>query len=152
MGDVVDISRGERRRARSMMRSLIMFLPNFLKLMYKLLKDERVSGTDKAILVATIVYVLTPIDLIPDFVPFLGQVDDIYAVAIAIIRIINRTSAEVVRQHWDGIGDIKSIVASISSLSQFFLPTRVRNFLVGKIEPGEIASFEEYVKNRHSEE
>lgn len=146
MGKVISIE--ERRKARGIMRSFIGFIPNLLKLLYRLLRDARVSGTDKAILVGTIIYVLTPIDLIPDIFPFLGQVDDLYAVAIAILRLINNSSRDVVDSHWDGGGDIKQIASTITDLSQFFLPVRVRKILTGRTAEPVVANFDEYARSR----
>lgn len=146
------ISIEERRKARSTLRSFIGFIPNLLKLLYRLLCDARVSKTDKAILIGTIIYVLTPIDLIPDIFPFLGQVDDLYAVAIAILRLINNSSRDVVDSHWDGSGDIKQIASTITDLSQFFLPTRVRKILSGRTVKPVVADFDEYVRFRSKTE
>src|SRR5262245_13960417 len=102
MSDLVKSSGEERLEKRSRMKGLLMFLPNLLKLLYKLMLDPRVSKTDKAVLAGTILYALAPLDFIPDFIPFIGQVDDIYLVAIAVLRILNRSSEDVVQQHWGG--------------------------------------------------
>jgi uncharacterized membrane protein YkvA (DUF1232 family) len=57
---------------RSEVGKLIREIPNFLKLLYRLMRDARVAAVDKAIVAAAIGYVLLPMDLIPDFIPFLG--------------------------------------------------------------------------------
>jgi uncharacterized membrane protein YkvA (DUF1232 family) len=152
MSDLVESSKAERKAMRPRMRALLTFLPNLLKLLYRLLKDSRVSRADKAILVGTIIYVISPLDFIPDFIPFIGQVDDIYLVAIALLRLINRTSEEVVSDHWDGEVDIKSLVTTIANVAQFFLPQRLRNVLTGQLErPAPVADFDEYAKKRNAD-
>jgi len=78
-----------------------MFLPNMVLLFGRLVRDPRVPITEKALFVAAIVYVISPLDFIPDFFPFIGQVDDIYVVALTLLRLINRTDESVVRMHWD---------------------------------------------------
>ena len=91
MGNVnqpVKLNRKERKSLRRSMIGLLLFIPRLLLLMFRLLRDKRVSSTDKAILAGAIIYVISPIDFIPDFIPFIGQVDDIYLVALAILRLI----------------------------------------------------------------
>ena len=70
-----------------------MFLPNMVMLLGRLLKDARVPTAEKALFLAAIVYVISPIDFIPDVFPFIGQVDDLYVVALTLLRLVNRTDA-----------------------------------------------------------
>ena len=125
----------ERRAKRAKMRELLLFVPNLLGLLLGLLKDARVSKSDKAILAGIIMYVIVPLDVIPDFIPFIGQVDDAYLLAISILRLLNRADRRVVMDHWRGGTDIKELVDSVSKIAEFFLPRRVKNVLRGKIEP-----------------
>jgi len=143
----------ERKQMRSRMKSLLAFLPNLLKLLYRMMRDPRVSRADKLILAGAIVYVITPFDFIPDFIPFIGQVDDIYLVAIVLLRFINRASEDVVTEHWDGSVDIKSLIVTISNLAQFFLPKRLRNILTGNLEKSaEVTDFATYTKKRSEQQ
>jgi uncharacterized membrane protein YkvA (DUF1232 family) len=116
------------------MAELLLFIPNLLKLLVDLLRDARVSSADKAILAGTILYVIAPIDVIPDFIPFIGMVDDSYLMAIAILRLVNRADATVVAQHWRGSIDIKELVTNIARIAEVFLPKRMKNALRGRIE------------------
>ena len=75
-------------------------MPNMLKLLGRLIDDARVPIAEKALFAAAIVYVIVPLDFIPDVFPFIGQVDDIYLVALTLLRLLNRTDESVVRQHW----------------------------------------------------
>src|SRR5215471_13454487 len=93
------IKERQRREMKSRMKELLLFIPNLLWLLFGLLRDERVSRADKAILAGTILYVISPLDIIPDFIPFIGQVDDAYLIGIALIRLMNRTDVEVYREH-----------------------------------------------------
>jgi len=117
------------------MRELLLFIPNLLGLLIGLLRDERVSQADKAILAGIIMYVIVPLDIIPDFIPFIGQVDDSYLLAISILRLLNRADRTVVMEHWKGHRDIKEMVDSIVRIAEFFLPGPVKNVLRGRIEP-----------------
>jgi uncharacterized membrane protein YkvA (DUF1232 family) len=127
-------SRKTRLELKGRMKSFIMFLPNMVKLLGRLLKDPRVPTAEKALFLAAIVYVISPLDFIPDVFPFIGQVDDVYVVALTLIRLINRTNEDVVRENWSGSGDIIGLVDSIASLAPMFLPNRVKRVLENRVE------------------
>jgi uncharacterized membrane protein YkvA (DUF1232 family) len=124
----------KRREARGRIGNFLMFLPNMVTLLGRLLKDARVPGAEKALFVAAIVYVISPLDFIPDVFPFIGQVDDLYVVALTLLRLLNRTDASVVRQHWSGGGDIVSLADSIASIAPIILPKRVTRVLSSRVE------------------
>src|SRR4029079_4925769 len=84
--------------------------------------------------VGAIIYVISPIDFIPDVFPFIGQVDDIYLVVLTLIRLINRTNEGVVREHWSGGGDIVALIDSVVSIAPSFLPKRIRRVLETRVE------------------
>ena len=125
----------ESRKMKKKMRELLLFIPHLMGLLIGLLRDERVSQTDKAILAGIVMYVVVPLDIIPDFIPFIGQVDDSYLLAISILRLLNRADRRVVLDHWKGRYDIKELVDSIARIAEFFLPGPVKNVLRGRIEP-----------------
>ena len=125
----------EQRKMKRKMRELLLFIPNLLGLMIGLLRDERVSQADKAILAGIIMYVIVPLDIIPDFIPFIGQVDDSYLLAISVLRLFNRADRRVVLDHWKGQRDIKELVDSVVRIAEFFLPNPIKNVLRGRIEP-----------------
>jgi uncharacterized membrane protein YkvA (DUF1232 family) len=78
---------------------LLWHLPNFLKLYWRLWKDRRVPLRAKAILLAAAVYVLDPIDLLPDFFfPFFGILDDLAVVVLAARWFISLCPADVVQE------------------------------------------------------
>lgn len=117
-------------------------------LLGRLLKDVRVPTAEKALFVAAIVYVISPIDFIPDVFPFIGQVDDIYVVSLVLIRLINRTNEDVVREHWSGGGDIVSLIDSVASLAPTFLPKRISRVLQNRVELAPAGQILKNVANR----
>ncbi len=121
-------------QVKSRMRNLLMFLPNLVKLCIRLLKDKRVPATDKALFAAAIVYVIMPLDFLPDIIPFVGQIDDIYLVALTLLRLINHTDAGVVRANWSGGGDIVALADSIARLAPALLPKRVARVLNAEVK------------------
>lgn len=128
------LQRGESRELRGRMGNFLMFLPNMARLLGRLLKDARVPTAEKALFVAAIIYFVSPIDLIPDVFPFIGQVDDIYVIALTLLRLVNRTDERIVRQHWSGGGDIVALADSIASIAPMLLPKRVSRVLSSKVE------------------
>jgi len=124
----------EKKEKKKKLRELLLFVPNLMKLLYDLLRDPRVSRADKAILAGVIMYVIVPIDVIPDFVPFVGMVDDSYLIAISLLRLLNRADRKVVLEHWKGGVDIKQLVENIANIAAYFMPERMRNALHGRIE------------------
>jgi uncharacterized membrane protein YkvA (DUF1232 family) len=127
------VGKVDRRQAKDRLKSLLRYLPDLVKLIYRLLRDSRVSTMDKAILGAVIVYCLNPFDLIPDAIPFIGQIDDIYLVAVAILRLLNHTDPAVLNEHWKRREDIVQLVTELAELAVFFLPGRLRALLVGNL-------------------
>lgn len=128
------IARRERRGLKTKMKELLLMLPRMLKLLGRMISDPRVSRTDKIILAGTIVYVIVPLDFIPDMLPFIGQVDDSYLVAISILRMLNRANADIVSEHWDGDTDVKRLASSVANVATFFLPGPVKNLLTARVE------------------
>ena len=81
--------------------------------------------TEKALFAGAIVYAIVPFDFIPDFLPFVGQVDDLYLISLTLLRLISRTDEAVVREHWRGVGDVAQLAASVASIAPLMLPHRV---------------------------
>lgn len=119
---------------RSRLRNFLMFLPNLVALIGRLITDRRVPGAEKALFGAALVYVLVPFDFMPDFFPFIGQVDDIYLVALTVLRLVNRTDDRVVRELWRGGGDVVALAGIIADLAPKFLPGRVARLITAKVE------------------
>jgi uncharacterized membrane protein YkvA (DUF1232 family) len=89
---------GRRLEARAMAR----FIPDCILLVRRLIGDDRVPRSRKALLLALVAYLAMPIDLIPDFVPVAGQLDDAILVALVLRSVIRGAGTEVVREHWRG--------------------------------------------------
>jgi len=79
---------------------IIFHIPNFIKLCLRLLKDKRVPFYLKLLVYGAIAYVLSPYDLIPDFmVPFLGFFEDIIIGILCLIGLVELSPPEVVAGH-----------------------------------------------------
>lgn len=116
-------------RDRETMKHLIRDLPKFLKLLWGLYRDPRVSIVDKGLVAATVAYIVVPFDLVPDFLPVLGQIDDIYLLALALDRLLNNAGVDVLLEYWEG--EVASLEMAITALDKAgsFLPEQVRALL-----------------------
>ena len=121
-------------KARARLKSLLMFIPNMVLLCGRLLTDSRVPKTEKALVAGAILYAIVPLDLIPDVIPFVGQIDDAYLIAITLLRLIDRTDPKIVREHWNGGGDIVELVEVLATTTAKLLPPRIRRVLTAKVE------------------
>lgn len=128
------LKRREKTELRGRMSNFLMFLPNLAKLLGRLLRDARVPTTEKALFLGALIYFVMPVDIIPDFFPFIGQVDDIYLIALTLLRLVNRTDGRIVREHWSGGGDIVALADSIAGVAPVFLPRRVTRVISAKVE------------------
>ena len=115
------------------MKNLLLFVPNMVLLSARLLGDARVPRTEKALVAGAIVYAIIPFDLIPDMIPFVGQLDDAYLIAMTLLRLMNRTDPMVLRAHWNGGGDIAQLVEAMAMLSAKFLPKSIRRVLTSRV-------------------
>jgi uncharacterized membrane protein YkvA (DUF1232 family) len=83
-------------------RALAGFVPDCVVLFRRLLGDRRVPRRRKLLLLALVAYLASPIDLVPDFIPIAGQLDDAIIVAFVLRVIMRSADRELVRQHWPG--------------------------------------------------
>lgn len=106
-------------------------LPRFLRLLWGLIADGRVSMTDKMLVAGAIAYIVMPIDLIPDFIPFLGEVDDVYLLVLALRRLLQNAGRTVLLSHWTGDPvELRELnLKKVLLAAAFFLPRRVRRRL-----------------------
>jgi len=79
--------------------AFLLHLPNFLRLFWRLLKDPRVGLVPKLILLAMVVYVVVPVDFLPDFLVPLGQLDDIFVIFLGLRSFVRLCPQEAVREH-----------------------------------------------------
>lgn len=80
----------------------IMFIPDIVALIFRLLKDSRVPVKTKAVVGASLIYVSCPFDILPDKIPFIGTLDDISVVFFALNRIINDVDINIILENWQG--------------------------------------------------
>lgn len=87
---------------RSQARELAKLVPNLLMLFRGLLRDPRVPRSGKLWVAFAVVWIASPIDLIPEFVPIAGPLDDAIVAALVLRHLLRSTSQEVLSEHWHG--------------------------------------------------
>jgi uncharacterized membrane protein YkvA (DUF1232 family) len=83
-------------------RAVAGFVPDCIVLCKRLLADRRVPRRHKAVLAGLMGYLASPLDLIPDFIPVLGQLDDALIAVLALRTVRRGIARSVLRQHWPG--------------------------------------------------
>ena len=122
---------------RSVMRAITQ-LPSYFRLLLGLISDSRVSRMDKLFVVAAAAYIISPIDFIPDVIPFFGEVDDVFLLMLALQRLVNNAGRSVLLSHWRGDPDeVHNLnFARIVSAAGFFLPAALKRRLFKMVGGG----------------
>ncbi len=120
---------GARPDFRVQLREAWIALPSLIKLVGRLLRDPRVPRRAKITLGLAAVYAASPVDLIPESIPVVGWADDVLLVMVALESLIHRAGPDLVREHWDGPGDILELIQELLGLSRSVLPRRITSLV-----------------------
>jgi uncharacterized membrane protein YkvA (DUF1232 family) len=117
-------------REPSGLRDVALLLPDMTVLLTRLLRDDRVAVGDKAIALLGVGYVLSPVDVLPEFLlgP-LGLLDDVLVVTATLSRVVNHVHPDVVRSHWPGQGDALQAIQRLSDWSERQVSSRLPGLL-----------------------
>jgi uncharacterized membrane protein YkvA (DUF1232 family) len=83
-------------------REVARFIPDCIMLVRGLLRDPRVPRQHKRLLGVLVAYLALPFDLVPDFIPVAGHVDDALVVVLALRVVLRGSGSELLREHWRG--------------------------------------------------
>jgi uncharacterized membrane protein YkvA (DUF1232 family) len=83
-------------------RAMARFVPDCVILFRGLLSDPRLSRGRRLLLLGLVAYLAMPIDLVPDFIPVAGQLDDAILVALVLRTMLSGAGVDLVREHWPG--------------------------------------------------
>ncbi len=104
-------------------------VPDLLRLAYRLLRDPRVPVRRRMVAAAALGYVVLPVDIIPDAIPGLGQVDDLVVVSVALRLLMDGAGPDVVAEHWDGPPETLEVVDTVITWGAELVPSRLRRSL-----------------------
>ncbi len=83
-------------------RAFARFVPDCVVLFSRLMRDGRVPRSSKLLLGALVVYLAVPFDLVPDFIPVAGQLDDVILVALVLRLFVRSSGRSLIEEHWPG--------------------------------------------------
>jgi uncharacterized membrane protein YkvA (DUF1232 family) len=84
------------------LKEALRLLPDVVRLVKRLASDRELPSGVRVRLGLVLVYLVLPFDLVPDFIPVLGQADDVVVVLLALRSVVRRAGPEAVRKHWPG--------------------------------------------------
>lgn len=89
-------------------------IPDCLVLFKRLVHDGRVPRRHKLLLAAMIGYLAMPIDLVPDFIPIAGQLDDVIIVGFALRHVLRAAGPGLLREHWPGPDSTRNVIERLA--------------------------------------
>ena len=101
-------------------------LPALAGLIAKLVRDPALPRPVKLALMAAAVYLVSPIDLVPDFIPFLGYVDDLLLGAVVLDGVLNFVDRDLLLRYWPGSERSLDHLARTARLLTAWVPRRVK--------------------------
>jgi uncharacterized membrane protein YkvA (DUF1232 family) len=87
---------------RTAARQLATLLPNLVRLFRALVRDSRVPRSSKVLLGFAIAWFVWPIDLVPEFIPVLGPLDDVVVAALVLRHVLRKAGPDAIAEHWSG--------------------------------------------------
>lgn len=108
------------------MRALLRALPDVVRLALRLVADPVLPRAVKIALAAAAAYLLSPVDILPDFVPLLGYVDDLLLISVLVDGILNWVDRALVLKYWPGSPASLDTVARTARLLAIWVPRRVK--------------------------
>ena len=108
------------------MRALLRALPDIARLIARLVGDPVLPRAAKIALAAAAIYLVSPFDLIPDFIPFVGYLDDALLAAVLVDGIVNYVDRGLVLKYWPGSPESHDRVARVSRLLAVWVPGRIK--------------------------
>jgi uncharacterized membrane protein YkvA (DUF1232 family) len=99
---------------RGQARALAGFVPDCALLVKRLVGDPRVPRRSKLALVLLAGYLASPIDLVPDFIPGAGQLDDAILLGLALRTVVRGAGLDVLREHWPGPAESLRVVLRLA--------------------------------------
>lgn len=103
----------------------LLAVPDFFVLLVRLARDERVPALPKVIAGVAIAYFLSPVDLLPDAIPLVGQVDDLAVGLFALDQITGRIPPGIADELWPGEGRVLDLIRDGTDLFARVLPARM---------------------------
>lgn len=116
----------------SWIKETLLAVPRIALLLPKLIRDERVPKRLKFALAGLSLYLASPWDIIPDFIPLLGQLDDAVAILLFVDGVLNEVDDAVLLEHWTGDVETLRRLQALSRIVSRWTPAKMKQFLFGR--------------------
>jgi len=111
----------------------LFMLPDFFILLTRLATDKRVPTKKKAMVAGIIAYMIMPFDLIPDFIPIIGHIDDLVLVVLGLNMVLNDIDDKILLDNWSGEAKLLEVLQKVSATAEKFLDknilSKIKKFL-----------------------
>jgi uncharacterized membrane protein YkvA (DUF1232 family) len=107
-------------------KTLLRALPDIARLIARLVGDPVLPRAAKIALAAAALYLISPFDLIPDFIPFVGYLDDALLAAVLVDGIVNYVDRGLVLKYWPGSPESLDRVARVARILAAWVPRRIK--------------------------
>ena len=108
------------------LKSLARALPDLVRMLARIVTDPELPRAAKIALAAALVYLLSPIDLIPDVVPFVGYLDDMLLGAIVVDGVLSYVDRAIILRYWPGSPASLDKVARVARILSAWVPRRIK--------------------------
>lgn len=98
------------------LRSTLRLLPDLVRMLRRLAGDRALPLTLRVRLWLVLVYLASPIDLVPDFIPVIGYADDALIVVLVVRSVVRRAGPEALEQHWPGTPEGLAAIRSLARI------------------------------------
>ena len=111
------------------LRDLALFLPRLARMIASLMTDRTVPKAAKIALAAVAVYLASPIDLIPDFLPVIGYLDDVLLVAVVLDGLLTYVDRALLLKYWPGDPASLDAFAGVARRVARWVPSKLKSRL-----------------------
>ena len=108
------------------MKELLKTLPSLARLLARLVGDPLLPRGAKIALAAAMVYLASPFDLIPDFIPLVGYLDDLLIGALVVDGVLNWVDRGLILKYWPGTPDSLERIARVARMLAIWVPRRLK--------------------------
>jgi len=100
----------------------VKFFQDLVQFLKNVSNDARIPERDKAVLVALVTLLISPFDLIPDWIPFFGQLDDLIIISLILDYFFKVLDSQILLSHWPWNMKMFVRIKKISQILEFFIP------------------------------
>lgn len=113
------------------MKELLLFLPRLARMLVSLAADRDVPRSAKLVLAAVALYLASPLDIVPDFIPLVGYLDDLLLAAVVVDGVLNFIERPLVLRYWPGSPASLERVAAVAHRLARWVPGRIKARIFG---------------------